>query len=219
MEVTVRLRVAVLISGRGSNMRALIDSCLNNESRAEIVLVISNRPNAGGLSLATKSGIETAVIDHKGFTDRKAFETELGRTLKSANVELICLAGFMRLLSPDFVNGWRDRLINIHPSLLPAFKGLNTHERAISTGVRVTGCTVHFVRPQMDDGPIIIQGVVPVHSNDTEEKLAERVLKMEHHCYPLAVQWIAEGRVRVIDEQAIVDNSGTATTQLINPER
>ena len=219
MEVTVRLRVAILISGRGSNMRSLIDSCLTKESRAEIVLVISNHPNAGGLSLASKSGIETVVIDHKGFADRKAFETELGRTLKSANVELICLAGFMRLLSSDFVNNWRNCLINIHPSLLPAFKGLNTHKRAIDTGVRVTGCTVHFVRPQMDDGPIIIQAVVPVHPNDTEEKLAERVLNMEHHCYPLAVQWIAEGRVQVIDEHAIIGDSGAATTCLINPEK
>ena len=124
----------------------------------------------------------------------------------------------MRLLSPNFVNSWRDRLINIHPSLLPAFKGLKTHERAIDTGVRITGCTVHFVRPQMDDGPIIIQAAVPVYPNDTEEKLAERVLKVEHYCYPLAVQWIAEGRVQVIDRQAIVDDSGTATTWLVNPE-
>ena len=199
-------------------MRALIDSCLSNGSQAQNVLVISHRPSAGGLPIASKSGIKTVVIDHKGFSDRKAFETELGRTLKSANVELVCLAGFMRLLSNDFVDNWHNRLINIHPSLLPAFKGLNTHQRAIDAGVRITGCTVHFVRPQMDDGPIIIQAAVPVYPNDTEEKLAKRVLKMEHHCYPLAVQWIAERRVRVKKEQAIVDHSDTATGWLINPE-
>jgi len=212
------MRVAVLISGRGSNMQALIDSCRTAESPAEIVLVISNHPSAAGLSIASNSGIEVAVVDHKNFADRTAFESELGRTLKSASIELVCLAGFMRLLSPDFVNNWRNRLVNIHPSLLPAFKGLNTHKRVIETGVRVTGCTVHFVRPEMDDGPIIVQAAVPVRPDDTERKLAERVLKVEHHCYPIAVRWIAEGRVRVIDERAIIDNSNTTKTWLINPE-
>ena len=212
------MRVAVLISGRGSNMRALISSCRTNEGPAEIVRVISNHPDAAGLSVALDSGIKTEIVDHRRFADRASFESELGSTLKSADIELICLAGFMRLLSPDFVNHWRDRLINIHPSLLPAFRGLDTHRRVIESGVRITGCTVHFVRPKMDDGPIIILAATPVHSDDTYERLAERVLDLEHRCYPLAVRWIAEGRVKVINERAIIANADITKTWLINPE-
>lgn len=199
-------------------MRALISSCRTNENPAEIVRVVSNNPDAAGISAALDSGIKTEIVDHRRFADGESFESELGNTLESAGTELICLAGFMRLLSPDFVNHWRDRLINIHPSLLPAFKGLDTHRRVIESGVRITGCTVHFVRPKMDDGPIIIQAAISVHPDDTNERLAERVLHLEHRCYPLAVRWIAEGRVKVIDERAIIANADITKTCLVNPE-
>ena len=155
---------------------------------------------------------------HRNFSDRGAFESELIEKLEVAETDLVCLAGFMRLLTPIFVNHWRDRLINVHPSLLPAFKGLHTHRRVLELGARFTGCTVHFVRPEMDDGPIIIQAATPVHPDDTDERLAERVLHLEHRCYPLAVRWIAEGRVRIINERAIIANADITKTWLINPE-
>ncbi|MGI9383112.1 MAG: phosphoribosylglycinamide formyltransferase, partial [Methyloligellaceae bacterium] len=161
-----RKRVGALISGRGSNLQALIAACAEPDYPAEIALVISNRPGAPGLDRAEAAGIATRTIDHKAYPTREAFEAELDAALSAAGVELVCNAGFMRLLTGWFVERWRDRQLNIHPSLLPAFKGLDTHERAIAAGVRIAGCTVHFVRTEMDAGPIIAQAAVPVRGND-----------------------------------------------------
>ena len=213
-----RLRVAVLISGRGSNLQALIDACADPAFPAEIRLVISNEPGAHGLARAEQARIPTVVIPHKQFPDRASFDAAMDRALANAGAELICLAGFMRMLGDAFVERWRDRMINIHPSLLPAFKGLNTHERVIAAGVRFTGCTVHFVRPAMDEGPIIVQSVVPVLAGDDAARLAERVLAEEHKAYPLALRLIAEGRVRVTDERVEIGGAaGPAPGALSNP--
>ena len=205
-----RLKVAVLISGRGSNLQALIDACGRPEFPAEIRLVISNDAAAGGLARAAGAGIATSVIPHKGFPDRAAFDAAIDRALVEAGIELVCLAGFMRILGEGFVERWRDRLINIHPSLLPAFKGLHSHERVLAAGARFTGCTVHFVRPAMDDGPIIVQAAVPVLPGDDADRLAARVLAAEHQAYPLALRWIGEGRVRVKGDRVEIDGSGGA---------
>jgi phosphoribosylglycinamide formyltransferase-1 len=202
-----RLRTAILISGRGSNMQALVESCSAPDAPAEIVLVISNEPAAPGLAWAAAKGIPTKVIHHRDFADRPAFDATIDATLRTAGIQLICLAGFMRILTDKFVEDWRDRMINIHPSLLPAFKGLDTHARALAAGARQHGCTVHFVRPEMDTGPIIGQAAVPVEPGDTPETLAARVLKAEHRIYPLALRWIAEGRVRVEGEQVLLDGA------------
>ena len=210
--------MAVLISGRGTNLRALIDSCHRAENPVNIVSVISNEPEAPGLLLADEKGITTSTIDHRNFSDRGAFESELIEKLEVAETDLVCLAGFMRLLTPIFVNHWRDRLINVHPSLLPAFKGLHTHRRVLELGARFTGCTVHFVRPEMDHGPIIVQAITPVHPDDTEETLSKRVLLLEHRCYPLALRWIADGKVHVIDERVAIDNTDTDKVWFVNPK-
>lgn len=213
-----RLRVAVVVSGRGSNLQALIDACGDPAFPAEIRLVISNEPGAQGLARAERARIPVRVIAHKEFADRASFDAALDRALEEAGIELVCLAGFMRMLGDAFVARWRDRLINIHPSLLPAFKGLKTHERVLAAGVRFTGCTVHFVRPAMDEGPIIVQSAVPVLAGDDATTLAERVLAEEHKAYPLALRLIAEGRVRVTGER--VEISGAAApvpTALLNP--
>jgi phosphoribosylglycinamide formyltransferase-1 len=190
-----RKRVAILISGRGSNMAALIEAARAPDYPAEIVLVISNRPEAGGLATAAISGVATAVVDHTVFPDRAAFEAALDARLVAAKVDIVCLAGFMRVLSAAFVNRWRDRLINIHPSLLPAYPGLDTHARALAAGAKVHGCTVHFVCEAVDDGPIVAQAEVPVLPNDTPETLAARVLEAEHRLYPEALALVASGRV------------------------
>ena len=212
-----RLRTAILISGRGSNMQALIESCRAPTAPAEIVLVLSNDPDAAGHDYAAKAGIPTAVVDHRGHDARAAFDAEIDRRLRAADAAFVCLAGFMRLLTRDFVEGWRDRMINIHPSLLPAFPGLDTHARALAAGVRVHGCTVHFVRHATDTGPIIVQAAVPVRPDDTPDSLAARVLAQEHRIYPQALAWVAEGRVRVDGERAIVDGTAAATGGFINP--
>jgi phosphoribosylglycinamide formyltransferase-1 len=212
-----RLKLAVLISGRGSNLQALIDAAAAADYPAKIALVLSNRPDAAGLARAAAAGLPSAVIDHTKFAERAPFDAELDRTLRAHGIELVCLAGFMRLLTRGFVEAWSDRMINIHPSLLPAFKGLHTHERALAAGVRVTGCTVHYVRPEMDEGPIVVQAAVPVLPGDDAETLAARVLAAEHRCYPLAVRWIAEGRVRIEDERALIDGALSASDILINP--
>ena len=188
-----RKRVAVLISGRGSNMASLIEAANAADYPAEIALVISNRPDAAGLALAGKTGVPTAVVDHARFgKDREAFERALQAVLDEHRIELICLAGFMRLLTPWFVERWSGRMLNIHPALLPAFKGLNTHERALAAGAKTHGATVHFVVPDMDSGPIIAQAEVPVLANDTPETLAQRVLAVEHRIYPEALRRVAE---------------------------
>ena len=200
-----RLKVAVLISGRGSNLRALLDACAETGFPAEIVLVVSNKPDAGGLAHAEAAGLPAVVVDHRDFSDKASFEAAMETELHRTGAELVCLAGFMRLLTPGFVERWRDRLINIHPSLLPAFKGLDTHARAIAAGVRISGCTVHYVRSEMDTGPIILQVVVPVLNGDDADALAARVLAAEHRCYPAALRLIAEGRVQVDGERVIID--------------
>lgn len=213
-----RLKVAVLISGRGSNLQALIDACADPAFPAEIRLVISNDPSAAGLARAERAGIPARVIPHKQFQDRPSFDAAVERALGEAGIELVCLAGFMRIFSDGFVERWRDRMINIHPSLLPAFKGLKVHEQALAAGVRFTGCTVHFVRPAMDEGPIIAQAAVAVLPDDDATQLAERVLAEEHKIYPLALRLIAEGRVEVIGERAhIADAVGPVPTAIRNP--
>ena len=212
-----RLKLAVLISGRGSNLQALIDACAAPDYPAEIVLVLSNKAGAAGLARAAEAGIPTQVLSHRDFPDRERFDAALTATMEAAGAELVCLAGFMRLLGAAFVTHWHDRLINIHPSLLPAFRGLDTHERALAAGVRFTGCTVHFVRPEMDDGPILVQAVVPVRPDDTPDSLAARVLSVEHQCYQAAVRMIAEGRARVVEGRVLVDGAGVPETMLLNP--
>jgi phosphoribosylglycinamide formyltransferase-1 len=190
-------RVAILISGRGSNMTALIEAAAAEDYPAQIVLVVSNRPQAAGLERARGAGIATIVVDHTAFAgDREAFERALDAKLRTNDVELVCLAGFMRLLSPWFVTRWSGRMLNIHPSLLPQFKGLDTHRRALAARVARHGATVHFVVPEMDAGPIVAQDSVAVHDGDTEETLAARVLEVEHRLYPRALRAVAEGRTR-----------------------
>lgn len=189
-----RKRVAVLISGRGSNMTALIEAAKANDYPAEIVLVISNRPDAGGLVTAKQNGIATEIVDHTKFgKDREAFERAIQQKLEAHRIEIVCLAGFMRLLTPYLVGQWAGRMLNIHPALLPAFKGLDTHARALAAGATKHGATVHFVVPEMDAGPIVAQGEVPVEPGDTEASLAERVIRTEHRIYPLALKMLAQG--------------------------
>ena len=181
-------RVAVLISGRGSNMAALLDAARDSDYPADIVLVVSNRPHAPGIALAAEAGVATAIIDHRRFErDRAAHEAAIDTTLRQAGVELVCLAGYMRLLTPFLVSAWQGRMLNIHPSLLPAFPGLHTHRRALETGVKLHGCTVHQVTDAMDEGPILAQAAVPVLPGDTEDSLAARVLVQEHLIYPAAL--------------------------------
>jgi phosphoribosylglycinamide formyltransferase-1 len=188
-----RRRTAVLISGAGSNLQALLDATEAPGSAAGIDLVVSNRADAFGIERARRARVPAEVLDHRRFSERAGFDAALDRLLREAGIELVCLAGFMRVLTPDFVEWWRDRLLNIHPSLLPAFPGLSTHERALAAGVRVHGCTVHLVRPELDDGPILVQGVVPVLPGDDAPALAARVLEVEHRCYPLALEQVASG--------------------------
>jgi phosphoribosylglycinamide formyltransferase 1 len=188
-------RVAILISGRGSNMVALIEAAKAQDYPAEIVLVLSNRPDAAGLDHARKAGITTAIVDHRPFgEDRAAFDQALDAQLQAHRIDIVCLAGFMRLLTPAFVQSWSGRMLNIHPALLPLFKGLDTHRRALEAKVKQHGATVHFVVPEMDAGPIVAQDSVPVLEGDTEQSLARRVLEVEHRLYPQALRLVAEGR-------------------------
>jgi phosphoribosylglycinamide formyltransferase-1 len=207
------LKIAVLISGRGSNLQALIDHFgpVITASPVRIVTVISNRPGAQGIERARKAGIPTRVIDHKAFPDRIAFDASLDRAIREAGAELVVLAGFMRLLTEGFVAAWRNRLINIHPALLPSFRGTDTHRRALKRGVKLHGATVHFVRHETDTGPIIAQAAVPVLSTDTPDTLGLRVLQAEHKLYPLALRLIAEGRVTLDEERELVDGRSDPT--------
>lgn len=199
-------RVAVLISGRGSNMTALIEAAKDKTYPAEIVLVISNRPDAGGLATAQAAGVITEVVDHAPFgKDRAAFDGALQAVFIKHNIDIVCLAGFMRLLTPALVAQWPERMLNIHPALLPAFKGLDTHKRAIAAHAKIHGATVHFVSAELDSGPIIAQGAVAVRGDDTEGMLAARVLNVEHRIYPAALKLVAEGRVRVVDGRCLID--------------
>ena len=213
-----RKRVAVLISGRGSNMAALIEAAKDKSYPAEIALVVSNRPDAGGLLVAQSEGIATGIVDHAQFgKDRAAFEGALQALLTKNNIELIALAGFMRLLSGEFVNQWRERMLNIHPALLPAFKGLDTHKRALEAGAKIHGATVHFVVAEMDSGPIIAQGAVAVRADDSEPTLAARVLAVEHKIYPLALKLVAEGRVRVENGRCLIDGVAVPDVSTLVP--
>jgi len=200
------LKVAVLISGRGSNLQALIDAFGPEaaDSPVKIALVLSNRPDAPGLERAAKAGLKTEIVDHKAFQTREDFDVAIDREIRAAGAEFVVLAGFMRLLTAQFVTTWKDKLVNIHPALLPSFPGLDTHQRALQAGVRFHGATVHFVRHETDSGPIIAQSLVAVRPGDTEETLGARVLQTEHRLYPLALRLIAEGHVRVEGERAIV---------------
>jgi phosphoribosylglycinamide formyltransferase 1 len=212
-----KLRVAVLISGGGTNLQALLDAAEVEDYPAEIVLVISNRPGAHGLERANKAGVPTKIIDHTAYDDRDSFDAALDSALDEANVGLVCLAGFMRLLNPTFVGKWRDRLINIHPSLLPSFKGIHTHQRALDSGVRFHGCTVHVVRPELDGGPIILQAIVPVHGDDDVDSLAARVLEQEHIVYPEALRLIASGEARISGNIVKIATDKWQKAGLINP--
>jgi phosphoribosylglycinamide formyltransferase-1 len=191
-----RKRVAVLISGRGSNMAALIEAAKDKNYPAEIALVVSNIADASGLQTAQSAGVATAIVDHKIYgKDRAGFERALQAALERHRIEIVCLAGFMRLLSTEFVDRWQGRMLNIHPALLPAFKGLDTHRRALAAGARQHGATVHFVVPEMDSGPIVAQEAVDVVTGDSEQSLAARVLAVEHRIYPLALKLLAEGKI------------------------
>ncbi|HLT77870.1 MAG TPA: phosphoribosylglycinamide formyltransferase [Ferrovibrio sp.] len=211
-----RRAVAVLISGRGSNLRALIEAAKAPDYPARIALVVSNRADAEGLRLARDHGIETAVIPSKG-KERAAFDAEVDALLRAKGIELVCLAGFMRILTPEFVAGWTGRMINIHPSLLPAFKGVNVHEQAIEAGVRISGCTVHFVIPELDDGPIILQAAVPVPPGATPAQLADLVLEQEHRIYPQALRWLAEDRLQIDGRAVRIRGAAPASGALISP--
>jgi phosphoribosylglycinamide formyltransferase-1 len=215
--MTVRRKVAVLISGRGSNMQALVHACAAPDYPAEVVLVLSNRADAAGLDFAREAGIATAVVSHKDFPDRASFDAAMDAEIRRHDAELICLAGFMRLLDARIIEAWRDRMINIHPSLLPSFRGLDTHARALEAGVKLAGCSVHFVRAEVDTGPIIAQAAVPVLPGDSPDSLAARILEQEHLIYPMALRLLAEGRVRVEGDRAVVD-APTTTVSLRNPD-
>jgi phosphoribosylglycinamide formyltransferase-1 len=202
-----RKRVAILISGRGSNMSALIEAAKDQGYPAEIALVVCNDPEAEGLARAKAAGIATAVVDHRPFgKDREAFDRALQAVIIPQRIDIVCLAGFMRLLTPWFVQQWEGRLLNIHPALLPAFKGLDTHARALADGVKQHGATVHFVVPEMDSGPIVAQAAVPVRDGDTEATLAARVLEIEHRIYPQALRLVAEGRVTFASGRCLIDD-------------
>jgi phosphoribosylglycinamide formyltransferase 1 len=215
----MKRRTAILISGRGSNMAALIEAAKSTDFPAEIVTVISSRADAGGLETARASGIATSVIESKPFgKDRAAFEAVLQRALDDNNVELICLGGFMRLFTAEFVQAWYGRMLNIHPSLLPSFPGLDPHGQALKTGVKISGATVHFVIPETDAGPIVMQGAVAVADDDTPEMLAARILEIEHRIYPEALRLLASGRIRLAGD--VCKTSGTSGSEdiLISPK-
>jgi phosphoribosylglycinamide formyltransferase-1 len=210
-------RIVILISGRGSNMEALIAARDAGKLPVAIAAVISNRPDAQGLKTAARAGIASEALDHKAFAGRAAIDAALAECIDRHAPDLVVLAGFMRILGEDFVRRYEGRLLNIHPSLLPSFPGLHTHRRALDEGVRVHGCTVHFVTPALDHGPIILQAAVPVLDADSEESLAARVLAQEHVIYPQAVRWFAEGRLRLIDGRVRVAGAGGGAAALIAP--
>ena len=206
----MKKRVAILISGRGSNMASLIAAARDPAYPVEIVLVVSNRPDAAGLARAAEAGIATAVVDHAAYADRAGFETAVAAVLARATIDLICLAGFMRIFTDGFVEGWAGRILNIHPSILPLFKGRHPHRQALDAGCRIHGCTVHFVVPELDSGPIVAQAAVPVLADDTEESLSERVLAEEHRLYPLGLALVASG-VATLANGRVAIAPGTTT--------
>jgi len=217
--MTSRKRVAILISGRGSNMAALIDAASNPAYPADIALVVSNRPDAAGLERAKAAGIATAVVDHIPFgKDRQSFERVLQAELEAHRVELVCLAGFMRLFTPWFVGQWLGRMLNVHPALLPSFRGLDTHAHAIAAGVKIHGASVHLVVPEMDSGPLVAQAALAVRDDDTPATLAERVLALEHRIYPLALRLLAEGRLRVENGRCRIEGWHASDATLVVPQ-
>ncbi len=198
-------KVVILLSGSGSNLQAFIDAVANGGLNASIVAVISNKPAAYGLERAQKAGIKTELVDHKQFADRESFDHTLAERIEAYQADLVILAGFMRILTPGFVSQFKGRLLNIHPSLLPKYPGLHTHQRAIDAGDSLHGATVHFVTEELDGGPAIIQAQVPIIKNDTEDSLAARVLKQEHKIYPLAASWFAKGQLELKNEKVLLD--------------
>jgi phosphoribosylglycinamide formyltransferase 1 len=217
--MTSRRRAAVLVSGRGANMTALVAAAGRPDYPAEIALVLSNRPDAAALGRARDSGIATAVVDHTLYgKDREAFEHAMQAVLENHRIELVCLAGFMRLLTPWFVTRWSGRMLNIHPALLPAFRGLHTHERALEAGVKIHGATVHYVVPEVDCGPIVAQAAVPVLDRDTPQTLADRVLAAELRLYPLALALVAGGKANIADDRVHGDAAITPAARLIVPD-
>jgi phosphoribosylglycinamide formyltransferase-1 len=213
-----RLKVGILISGRGSNMAALIEAARDPSYPAEIACVVSNVPSAAGLEIAKKAGIAAVAVPHKDFPDRESFDRAVSAELEKQGVGLVALAGFMRIQSPWFPHHWRNRVINVHPSLMPLFPGLYAQQQAIDAGARVSGCTVHFVTPELDSGPIIAQAAVPVLAGDTADSLAARILRQEHLLYPLVVRWIADGRIRLEGGTVEVDGVPQGATLLFSAE-
>src|SRR5689334_1443420 len=212
-----RRRVVILISGRGSNMLSLIEAAQASDFPAQVALVASNRPDAGGLGLAREAGIEALAVDHKAYSSRESFEQALDAALRERNIEFICLAGFMRVLTNWFVERWSGRMLNIHPSLLPLFRGTHTHERALAEGVLVHGCTVHFVVPELDAGPIVAQAAIPVVPGDTPDSLAARVLAQEHLLYPQALRAICAGKARLEGGRVRFSQGWDSTSALRSP--
>lgn len=213
-----KLKVGILISGRGSNMAALIRAAEAADYPAEIACVVSNKADAPGLAVAAAAGVPTAAISHRDHPDREAFDRAVSAELERHGVGFVVLAGFMRIFSHWFPTRWAGRLINIHPSLLPAFKGMHVQRQALDAGVRLSGCTAHLVTPDLDSGPIIAQAAVPVLEGDTEETLSARILRQEHRLYPLVVRWFAEGRIVVEGEKVAVNGVPPAATLLFSPE-
>lgn len=207
MPAAKKVRVAVLISGRGSNMVALAQATLAADYPAEIVLVLANDPKAEGLARAAALGLPTRAIDHRDFADRATFDAAIDAALREAGAELVCLAGFMRILTPAFVEAWAGRMLNIHPSLLPLFKGTHTHTQALEAGVRLHGCTVHFVVPELDAGPIVAQAAVPIHQDDDSDSLAARVIVQERKLYPEALALVAGGKARLANGRVVIDTA------------
>ena len=210
--------IVILISGRGSNMVSLLNAVTDGSLSVRVAAVLSNRPDAKGLQIAAAAGIVTRVVDHTLYSDRESFDAAMDESIDAFSPELVVLAGFMRILSDRFVTRYAGRLINIHPSLLPSFPGLHTHQRALDEGVRIHGCTVHFVTPTLDHGPIVVQAAVPVLDGDDAVTLAARVLAQEHRIYPLAVRWFVEGRLRVVDGRVGLDAPQDQVATLISPQ-
>jgi phosphoribosylglycinamide formyltransferase-1 len=210
--------IVILISGRGSNMESLLTAVASGALPVRIAGVLSNRPAAQGLETAARQGVPTCVVDHQQFASREAFDAAMAEAIDRFSPDLVVLAGFMRILTDGFVRRYTGRLVNIHPSLLPSFPGLHTHRQALEEGVRIHGCTVHFVTPALDHGPVIVQAAVPVLDDDDEASLAARVLAQEHRVYPLAVRWFAEDRLRLVDGRVLLDAAQDATGVLIAPQ-
>jgi phosphoribosylglycinamide formyltransferase-1 len=217
MSANQKLKLGVLASGGGTNLQTIIDQCRDQRIDAEIVLVLCNNPDAGALQRAEKAGLPNICINHRDFADRQSFDQTVVKTLQEAGVELVVLAGFMRIISDVFVAAFPHRIVNIHPALLPAFPGLHVQKKALEYGARFAGCTVHFVDTGVDTGPIIIQAVVPILDDDSEETLSARILEQEHKIYPKAIQLIAEGRVKIEGRRVRIVSSDTNETALINP--